>query len=629
MQKQKQILFRYTWLCMALVFLSSLSLFAQNLYVGGANASDNNPGTAAEPFATIQKAATVATAGDIINIRSGIYRETIVPANSGTSGNPIVFQPDGDAVVTISGADMADGAWTQHEGNIYKKKIEMTDGYNDFMTDNTTLLANQVFVNGEMMIEARWPNVSNPDDLMNRDDFQQIPKDGWMSGGWTTLKDNRIPDIPGGWTGGTIWTMSWYQPVTATIKSSSSGQISFIMRSNDSDFVKEHGDFYYLTGRLGALDTKREFFYDGTYLYLWQPGGGSPENVEVKKRNFAFDLRGKSNITIKNIKIFAATITTDNMSENITLDRLRAQYNSHFVTLPARDVLYSHSDVSGIRLMGPNNVIRNSIVEYSAGHGIVLGGDGGMADNNLIREISYGGTYGCGIFPAPGDKRNTITRNTIYRTGRSGIDMIYANKEIAYNDISGFGLLNTDVGAIYSARGMDLTGTRIHHNWLHSAANDKTHDFPVGAGIYLDQHAKAVTIDHNVFWSNHANDIRIEQGSPPYNMVYNNTMASDVFWASFDTYPDVAPNNSQNNIYRSDIWNHTPQESEITSRTDPLFVEPSAGGLGFRLKPGSPAIDKGIVIEGITGDYQGSAPDAGAYEYGGEEWVPGAVPNLK
>jgi hypothetical protein len=55
MQKQKQILFRYTWLCMALVFLSSLSLFAQNLYVGGANASDNNPGTASEPFATYRR----------------------------------------------------------------------------------------------------------------------------------------------------------------------------------------------------------------------------------------------------------------------------------------------------------------------------------------------------------------------------------------------------------------------------------------------------------------------------------------------------------------------------------------------------------------------------------------------
>ena len=80
-----------------------------NYYVGGANASDNNPGTSSQPFATIQKAATVAVSGDIVNIRTGTYRETITPTNSGSSGNPIVYQPDGAAVVTVSGADIADG----------------------------------------------------------------------------------------------------------------------------------------------------------------------------------------------------------------------------------------------------------------------------------------------------------------------------------------------------------------------------------------------------------------------------------------------------------------------------------------------------------------------------------------
>jgi hypothetical protein len=51
----------------------------------------------------------------------------------------------------------------------------------------------------------------------------------------------------------------------------------------------------------------------------------------------------------------------------------------------------------------------------------VLGGEGCVADNNLIHDISYGGTYCCGIFPAPGSARNTITRNTIFRTGRSAM----------------------------------------------------------------------------------------------------------------------------------------------------------------------------------------------------------------
>lgn len=98
-------------------------------YVGGENASDSNPGTTSLPFASIQKAASLAVAGDVVNIRTGTYRETIIPASSGTPGNPIVFQPDGEAIVTISGADVADGGWMVHSGGIYKKTIAMQSGY--------------------------------------------------------------------------------------------------------------------------------------------------------------------------------------------------------------------------------------------------------------------------------------------------------------------------------------------------------------------------------------------------------------------------------------------------------------------------------------------------------------------
>jgi hypothetical protein len=81
-------------------------------YVGGRGASDKNPGTASRPFATIQKAATVAKAGDVIRIRAGTYRETVIPANSGSEDKPIVFEPDGDAVVIVSGADPVEEGWT-------------------------------------------------------------------------------------------------------------------------------------------------------------------------------------------------------------------------------------------------------------------------------------------------------------------------------------------------------------------------------------------------------------------------------------------------------------------------------------------------------------------------------------
>ena len=86
-------------------------------YVGGKNASDGNPGTKKAPFATISKAASILKEGDTCYIRAGIYRETVVPKNSGSSGKPIVFTSDGGVDVIISGADEVNDGWTVYSGN--------------------------------------------------------------------------------------------------------------------------------------------------------------------------------------------------------------------------------------------------------------------------------------------------------------------------------------------------------------------------------------------------------------------------------------------------------------------------------------------------------------------------------
>jgi len=106
--------------CVAGVMVSTLlawlnggtgQTLAADFYVGGAGASDRNPGTASEPFATIQAAANVARPGDVVKIRDGIYRETVAPANSGTEEKPIVFEADAGAEPVISGADLVTTNW--------------------------------------------------------------------------------------------------------------------------------------------------------------------------------------------------------------------------------------------------------------------------------------------------------------------------------------------------------------------------------------------------------------------------------------------------------------------------------------------------------------------------------------
>ena len=77
---------------------------ASTLYVGGAGCSDSGPGTQAQPYCTISKAAAVATFGQTVLVSSGTYTEDVTPANSGTAGNPITFQAAPGATATITGA---------------------------------------------------------------------------------------------------------------------------------------------------------------------------------------------------------------------------------------------------------------------------------------------------------------------------------------------------------------------------------------------------------------------------------------------------------------------------------------------------------------------------------------------
>lgn len=86
---------------------------SQARYVVATTGNDANPGTASQPFRTIQKAADVAVAGDVVVVRTGSYSEAIRIKNEGTSTRPIVFQSEAksSAVLTGSFVGFQPNAW--------------------------------------------------------------------------------------------------------------------------------------------------------------------------------------------------------------------------------------------------------------------------------------------------------------------------------------------------------------------------------------------------------------------------------------------------------------------------------------------------------------------------------------
>lgn len=90
--------------------LISLTAAAASAHAGtwivATNGNDAGSGTLASPFRTITKAASVARAGDQVQVRGGVYQEIVKISSKGTASAPIVFQsyPGERAIIDGTGS---------------------------------------------------------------------------------------------------------------------------------------------------------------------------------------------------------------------------------------------------------------------------------------------------------------------------------------------------------------------------------------------------------------------------------------------------------------------------------------------------------------------------------------------
>jgi hypothetical protein len=85
--------------------------------------SDDHPGSAAQPFRTIQKAADILQPGDRCIIHAGTYREWVRPPRGGSSeGQRIIYQAAPGAEVILKGSEPL-GDW-QADGLIWRREVD-------------------------------------------------------------------------------------------------------------------------------------------------------------------------------------------------------------------------------------------------------------------------------------------------------------------------------------------------------------------------------------------------------------------------------------------------------------------------------------------------------------------------
>jgi hypothetical protein len=584
------------------------SALAADYYVSP-QGRNTNAGTKAQPFATLAKAGEAAGAGDTVYLRAGTYRETLKPQRSGEAGKPVRFVAAPGEKAVISGADALTGTWQQHQGSVYKL--------------TTARKFVQLFVDGQMMPEARWPN-SPPGDMMTY-------KRGVAGAGtgYETLADASLP--PGDWNGalvllwpGSRWVSAMrgvtdYQP-GKSFRFDQTLEAKTKDKFHTSDPYKPTaGNPYLLFGSLAGLDSPGEWFLDkasGT-VYLWAPGGDDPARhvVEVKQRDYAFDLSKQGFIEIKGVEVLgAAANLTD--AHDCLLEDCRLRFVEHY---GAWDQYKLPAPLNVVT--GTNNELRRCLISYAATCALRLAG----ADNRLvdcvIHDANYLGT-GRGGVELTNSIGAQVVHCSIFRAGRDTIQH-HGSKRIRleYNDIYHTNMLNADSGAVY-CWGTDGEGGIIAYNWVHDNLGDST------VGIYLDNFSKNFIVHHNVIWNCTGSGVRLNCDALNH-QVYNNTITQvrEPFGTfTYSAYkPTMQGTRIINNLVNAEMRRRDPSQF-VQGELGPEVSHNGPGAVDREAYPvaGSAAIDAGIAIPGITDGFKGKAPDLGAYEFAGERWIAGA-----
>lgn len=555
--------------------------------------SDENDGSIEKPLRTIQAAADRMNPGDTCFIREGRYCENVTLTNF-IGDKETAFKAYNGEKVVITGAAPLETKWQPYKDNIYVADVDKS--------------ITQLFVDDRSMNIARWPN-TDIDRLLDRATCGRM-----TTGGYTFFTCDSVPENIN-WDGvrAQMWPGSQWYGYTKEL-TYDSGEKKFIFKEpfaagengfDAYDYLKPKANSpFYLFGILDLLDCGGEWYCDkeNNKLYLYTPQGDSPENhtVEYKTHNYGFSLYDAKNIRIEGIDFFGCAVDFEG-TEDCTIENCGFKYIS------------SEKDIC-VRFIGNNNSFVKSSIEYAVGNGIMLRGEGNKVENSIIHDVCTFGDYYAAV-DAKGSK-NSICRNDLYNSGRFLI-MHYdcGRSRFEYNKLHGSGKLTSDLGATYEW-GTDGRGTVIAYNWVYDCS---------GNGIYLDNFSENYVVHHNVIHDVTNRGIMLNSDSLN-NKVYHNTIfnlgeGKESFYSFAYSGYQLTNRDSEirNNIYNGKVTLATGSAAPAMSNN----VVAAAFDERFFPISTDDIKDAAVPVAGINDYYTGDAPDVGAYEIGGEYWIPG------
>ena len=429
------------------------------LWVDAIKGDNNNDGlSSTTALKTIQRAADLAQPSMTVHIQPGIYRESIIPAQSGTAAGTIRYVAEGGpGTAVIRGSEpSSDLAWTQLITNVIglPPKVDPTNIYYADLSSwnliNSPRLVVELGSNGQ--VADRLPLAREPDWSVGAD--WKYHEFWWAADGgngesecypptdpdpykcdWASRSLNQLTDLhddvdPTGVEPGNLTTLGNLTGATIFVLDTDVGGYIFHRTIIGHDMAAGRitvdqnceqgygtgqpglgwGSKYYLEGLPQLLDSPGEWWYDqkNGRLYLWPLHSGNPAtmNIEISRREDGFIIRNRSYITLdglaieffNNNAIYARNSAYDKSYNDIIRNAiLRYDDNGVWLTQWVDSTVSSESAIKGF-------VMENSEIAF-------------MDTRALTIAYGWGESSEAASFTRPGVLNTVVRHNEFHHLG--------------------------------------------------------------------------------------------------------------------------------------------------------------------------------------------------------------------
>ncbi len=518
---------------LAALAVTAPMLQAAELFVAP-EGNDTNPGTAAQPLASLTGARDAIRAlkksGPLaepitVRLQSGTYMLSAEvrfgPDDSGTAEYPITYIGTGPGPVVLDGGRRL-GGWRKHNDMLWVTTVP------DVAARRWNF--RQLYVNGQARVRARTPNEGylrvaacpegTPKTVDYHKDCQSFEfKPGDLRADWTNLNDVEVI-VYHFWTDSHLPIQSVDTQTNLVIFAHKAGKVF-------TDDFTENGARYIVENVFEALDAPGEWYLNrrtGELFYYPLPGE-DPTRLEIIAPYAPAHLRleGKPQerryVEHLNFRNLTFTYSSFQLPAGNSNDRQGSASVPAAITLRgARSCAFEHCRLFNLGTFAfdvmagcsDNQFIGNDIAFVAAGGFRVNGGTDRdppweRTRNNRISDNTvahYGQDYpsavGVLVMTAEG---TVVAHNDIHHGGYTGVSVgwvwgygrsVSQNNRVEYNHIHHIGGVLSDMGGIYTL-GVS-PGTIIRNNHIH----DVQANHYGGWGIYQDEGSTHLLIENNV-----------------------------------------------------------------------------------------------------------------------------------